>query len=313
MKIPDNPRIILIGSVNSTLRTLKKLIDHKMNVIGVLGLDPIKHKNVSGYQNMAEVCAKNILNYYEFTSINDINTIDILKNLRPDIIFVVGLSQLIKSEVLSIPKVCCIGFHPTKLPNGRGRGTLAWLVMKRVEPAATFFVIDEGMDSGPILVQTEYKVEDNDYAIDVLNKNLQALDQSLDKLLPQIKSGNIILTHQDHSAATYCGKRNPEDGLINWANKATNIFELVRATSDPLPGAFTFYDNSKIIIEKAEVNYNQDYFGVVGRILKIDEIKGALIQTGEGTLWISKVKGIDVQDLKVGKKLGLDYLKLFNR
>jgi methionyl-tRNA formyltransferase len=161
--IPLNPRIALAGSVNSSKKILEKLIEHNMNVVQTLGLDPKVSKNVSGYQDLMPIAEKANIPFSYFEKLNDEGIVDLLKSKDVDLLFVVGLSQIVKDPLLSVPKFGCIGYHPTKLPEGRGRGAIAWIILGKAEPAASFFAMDEGMDSGALLAQEPLTLEGNEY------------------------------------------------------------------------------------------------------------------------------------------------------
>ena len=309
MILASNPKIVLAGSVNSSRKTLEKLLQHNMNVVGVLGLDPSVSGNVSGYVDLGKLSKEMEFNFEYFKDINSDETVRFVKNCNPDVMFVVGLSQLVKKPLLNIPTFGCIGFHPTKLPEGRGRGAVAWLILEKAPGAATFFLMGEGMDDGPVIAQEEFEVSEKDYAQDVINKIIETTGSCLDQLLPKMKSGNLEAVQQNHSMATYLGKRNPEDGWIEWENSAEEIVRLVRAVSTPLPGAFSFIDGKKIIIDRASVESSINHIGVTGRILEKSTEKGLLIQSGNGLVWLHEVRGVSFDGLRRGQKFGsfLDY------
>ena len=283
-----NPKIMLAGSVNSSKKTLEKLIEHDMNIVGVLGLNPSVSNNVSGYVDLKDLAIRNNLNFKHFNKINDEEVVRFVRDSQPDYLFVVGLSQLVREPLLSIPVAGCIGFHPTKLPKGRGRAAVAWLILGKAPGAATFFLMREGMDDGPILVQKDFEVTNEDYASDVIDK---------------IKDGTVKAVEQDHSKASYLGKRNPEDGIIIWENSAEDIVRLVRAVAEPLPGAFTYIDGQRLMVDRACVEKELNFAGVIGRILIKDSTKGVLVQSGNGLVWIQAFRGISFDQLKVGQKL----------
>lgn len=307
MKIPADSRIVLAGSVNSSRKTLEKLIEHEMNVVGVLGLHPERSNNVSGYVDLREPAQAQQLPFHYFSNINDQEVVDFLTATQPDLFFVIGLSQLVKEPLLSVPTIGCIGFHPTELPAGRGRGAVAWLILGKAPGAATFFLMGEDMDDGPILAQQPFDVGLDDYAQDVVDKIVEAIGDCLDGMLPPLKRGQLTPRPQNHARATYLGKRNPEDGLINWLDTAAEIHRLIRATSSPLPGAYTYYGDQKIVIQRAVIEHERNIQGVAGRILAYDVDKGILVQTGQGLLWLSEVEGLAPAEMRIGKKLGLDY------
>lgn len=306
MKITKNPNIMLAGSVNSSKKTLQKLIEHDMNITGVLGLHPDRSKNVSGYCDLKKLADDAKIPFLYFSKINDEEIISFIEDHKPDLLFVIGLSQLIHEKLLNIPTYGCVGFHPTRLPEGRGRGAIAWLVLGKTKGAATFFILDEGMDSGPILVQENFEVGKDDYAQDVINNLLVAIGRALDKLLPEMKKGQVDAKEQDDTKASYLARRKPADGLINWHKSAKDIYKLIRAVSAPLPGAYTYYKGNKIVIEKAELEHNKKIIGIEGRIVEVAD-KGLLVQTGDGLIWVTKLEGLGLSSFKVGEDFGINY------
>lgn len=305
----ENPGVILIGSVNSSRKTLEKLIAHQLNIVAVLGLHPEAATNVSGYCDLKDLSESNGIPFQYFTKVNDPEIVDFVQSKSPDLVFVVGLSQMIREELLAIPKHGLIGYHPTRLPEGRGRGALAWIILGKVQGAASFFKMDEGMDSGSIWSQVNYEVQDNDDATSVVHQILKAIEKALDAVLPDLKKGIFITTPQDESKATYLGKRNPEDGIIDWKQSAKSIHQLIRATTKPLPGAYTYLGTKKVIVWKASIAEITNHLGVVGRIVIADENSGVHIQTGEGLLKLEHIEGIEIDTLKVGNTLGFDFEK----
>jgi len=303
-------KVVLIGAVSSSSQILKKLIEYKFDIIAVFGHEPDNPQSTSGHTNMRETSKKNHISYYPFKKINNKENIDILNSFDIDLIFAVGFSQLISKEIISIPILGCIGFHPTKLPDGRGRGAIAWLILHEKKGAATFFHMGEGMDDGPIFVQQEFDVSANDNANTIRHKILESINIALDKWLPELKKGKWNPIPQDESLATYHGKRNPIDGWVNWNNSAIEIDKLIRATTSPYPGAFSFYKDSKLIIWKCLTEHKLKIIGVPGRVLLVEEDR-ILVQTGKGLIWLLdfELQHSDGQitknpKLKVGEKIG---------
>lgn len=315
--IVENPKIILIGSVNSSRKTLEKLLEHQLDVVAVLGLHPEAATNVSGYFDLKDLSESNNIPFQYFTKVNDAAMVDFVQSKNPDLVFVVGLSQMIREELLAIPKYGLIGYHPTRLPEGRGRGAIAWIILGKVQGAASFFKMDEGMDSGSIWSQQNYEVDANDDATSVIHQVLKAIDKALDAVLPDLKKGIFITTPQDESKATYLGKRNPEDGIIDWRQSAASIHQLIRATTKPLPGAYTYLGTKKMVIWNASISQITNHLGVSGRIVIADAEQGIHIQTGDGLLKIESIEGIAIDTLKVGTTLGFhfekEYFKLSER
>jgi len=287
---------------------LRSLKNHSADLIGVLALSEKYSKDVSGFVPLAKVADNLGIPHYEFEKINANDVLAVLKEWQPDVIFIVGLSQLVHSEFMSIPTIGCVGFHPTCLPKGRGRAPVVWLVLRDLEGAATFFWMDKGADSGPILAQEAFKLSALDYANEATKKIEDTIVKCLNRWLPDFLRGNIQGKAQDEAKATYYGRRYKTDGLIDWKSPSAEICRLVRATSSPYPGAYSFWRDNKAIVWRARVETNEIYSGVVGRILDVNKNSHALVQTGDGAIWLEEVDvpGIKKEELvfRPGQKFG---------
>lgn len=302
--------MVLAGSVSSSRLTLQSLIRHRANVVGVLELQPDSPAAVSGFARLNDVAEPAGIPCVGFQNINAPGIVAQVAEWQPDLLFVVGLSQMVKPELLAIPRRACVGFHPTWLPRGRGRAPVAWLVLDATPGAATFFVMDEGADSGPILVQEPFAVHPTDDASSVTVALEQAIVCGLDRWLPKLLAGEWDPQVQDDSLATYNAKRAPEDGCIDWSQSALKIHALIRATTRPHPGAYTYLKDRPLNIWRAEIDLVTPFRGVVGRVLLTDRQRGALIQTGDGLIWLADVSWADSDSttsppkLIVGQRLG---------
>lgn len=295
-------RVAIVGSVSSTQATLKKLIEHQINVVKVYGYEPDDMVIVSGYRNLKEISEENKISYQPFRRINDHADAILKDNL--DVLFVVGLSQLVSETIISAPTYGCVGFHPTLLPEGRGRAPIAWLVMNATQGAASFFLINDEADAGPIFIQEVFDVEDTDNAKSIETKILSAIDKALDNWLPKLKRGLWRPIPQDEMVASEYGVRKPEDGWINWHCGAADILKLIRASAPPHPGAFTFLGGSKLVITEARLEKEMKIQGVIGRVLKVQN-EACLVQTGDGLLWVTEYSKVE-KFPRVGQKLGYD-------
>lgn len=261
---------IVVGSVGSSKILLEEMLKLNFPVNIVFSLDEQYAKNVSGYVPLHEIAAKNNIPYKKFKNINDVENINIIKEINPDYIFVVGLSQLVSKDLIDCAKKGVVGYHPTNLPKHRGRAPIPWQILLGVrETKCSLFFIDEGVDSGDIIGQEEYIIEDTDYAADVSLKSREAFKRLLRKVLPKIMDGSIEPIKQNEDEATYLLKRTPEDGLIDWKEPVEKIHRLIRAVSKPYPGAFSYFDGKhKIIFWKADYINNDRYIGIPGQIAK---------------------------------------------
>lgn len=293
-------RVGLIGGVGSSTITLRKLCEYDLEIVEVFGYRPKNTKFVSGYQDLEPICLENSINFTPFVKIND--HAERIQSLNFDFLLVVGVSQLVSAAIIDAPKLGAIGFHPTKLPKGRGRAPVAWLVHEIGEGAATFFMLEEVADAGAIVAQESFDVTLEDDAKSVESKLYEAMNIALDSLLPQLVKNELQPVFQDDSSATEFGIRKPEDGLIDWSYSAYDIDRLIKAASEPHPGAFTYSDDRRIEVKSSRIEKDLKIKGVQGRILKINENE-VLVQTGEGLVWVSIVLN-DTDKIRVGSLLG---------
>lgn len=295
---------ILIGSVISSQIMLEEMIRTGFSIDMVFSLDEKYSENVSGYFPIHETAKNNGIPYKKFEKISMDENVEIIKEIKPDYVFVIGLSQLIDKRILDIPTKGCVGFHPTPLPKFRGRAAMVWQVLLGVhETKCTLFMLDEGMDSGEILGQQEYFIEDTDYAKDVERKLCEALRLLSRQVLIGLKDGTLHPQKQNEEEATYLLIRRPEDGQIDWKEPIEKVHRLVRAVSHPYPGAFGMYDEvHQITIWRAEIVENKNIIGIPGQICRIGENSFDVLGS-DGILRVTEWDNIDCVKLFVGHKL----------
>lgn len=295
---------VLIGSVISSQIVLQEMINMRFPVDMVFSLDEQFSENVSGYYPIHKTAEENGIPYTKFRKISTEDNIQIIRDIAPDYVFVIGLSQIVSKEIIDIAKCGVVGFHPTALPKYRGRAALVWQVLLGVhETKCTMFFIDDGVDSGDILGQEEYFIEDTDYANDVRSKLFEALERLAPRVLNQILLGTLALKKQNDEEATYLLIRRAEDGLIDWKEPVEKIQRLIRAVSKPYPGAFGMYDgNHKIIIWKADYLKNKKYIGIPGQICEIHSDHFDVVGV-DGLIRVWEYENVDSVKMLVGHKL----------
>src|SRR5690554_2521297 len=111
-------KVMVIGAVNSAAQVIRCLVKHNLDVVGILGHEPKDPGMVSGWVNLEELAADYGIEYKGYQRINDSSHLEWAIRKNPDIIFAVGFSQLINDDWLSLPRLGCVGFHPTRLPEG---------------------------------------------------------------------------------------------------------------------------------------------------------------------------------------------------
>ena len=296
-------KTILIGAVTTTRRVLETMIEVDFPISYVFSLDDAVSENVSDYDPIFKTAEKYNVPYKKFKKINDEENVKIIKEIEPDYIFVIGLSQLVKDEIINAAKKGVVGFHPAPLPKYRGRATNVWQQLLGVkESAVSVFFIDDGIDSGDILAQEPYYIGDNDYCQDVLDKIDEAAIVAMRKVLIGLKDNTLVPVKQNDEEASYTLKRSPEDGLIDWNQSIKDIHLFIRAISKPYPGAFSMYDGkSKIVIYRAEILENKKYIGFNGQIAELRK-DGFDVVCKDGLLRVTDYENVDNVKMFVGHR-----------
>jgi len=294
-------RVAVVGGVHSTEVLLRSLVRHGFTDVAVWGYVPSDGTHVSGWSDLARVAAELKTPAHAFRKVATCETG--LREYEPDVLFVVGLSQIIPREMLGIARLLNVGFHPTALPEGRGRAAIAWLVLGATRGAATFFELTEGVDDGPILTQEHFTVDADDDARVVEAKVLAAEERALDAWLPKLRSGNFEKRQQDHSKATWLGRRTPEDGWLDWSRSADSVLGVIRAAAPPNPGGYTFRADVRIEILAARLS-EQRITGVAGRIVGVSEDGRFDVQCGDAILEITEWRCDTGWKPRVGERLG---------
>lgn len=297
-------KTILIGAVTTTRRVLETMVEVNFPISYVFSLDDAVSENVSDYDPVFKTAEKFNIPYKKFKKINDEENVKIIREIDPDYIFVIGLSQLVKDDIIKVAKKGVIGMHPAPLPKYRGRASNIWQhLLGEKKSALSIFFIDDGIDSGDILAQEPFEIADDDYCQDVCDKADEAAVVAMKRVLTQMLDGTLKPFKQNDEEATYTLKRSPEDGLIDWNQPIKDIHLLIRAISRPYPGAFSLYDGkSKIIIYKAEMLPNKRYIGFNGQIAEIREGSFDVV-CKDGLLRVTDYENVDNVKMFVGHKL----------
>lgn len=171
--------------------------------------------------------------------INDAEAIAAIRERDIDWLFVIGWSQIAGAELLAAPTRGVIGMHPTLLPEGRGRAAVPWAIIKGLEKTGvTMFVLDEGVDTGPILGQVEIPIEPEEDAYTLYRKANDAHRELIRKVWPELVNDSVTAVPQNELFATEWHGRKPEDGAILPSMTVIEVDRLVRAVTKPYPGAY---------------------------------------------------------------------------
>jgi methionyl-tRNA formyltransferase len=171
----------------------------------------------------------------------DVSTLEKkIGGVRPDFIFSFYYRKMLPLALLKMARRGAFNMHGSLLPKYRGRAPLNWAILKgETETGVTLHEMVEKPDAGGIVDQQAIPIGPDETAVEVFAKLTDAAEMILRRSIGNLISGKIKLRANDLSKGSYCGRRTPEDGRIDWSRSAAEIHNLVRAVAPPFPGAFT--------------------------------------------------------------------------
>lgn len=245
-------RVVLIGCVHSSRVAFDALtqLSDRVTVVGVMTRrNSAYNSDFEDLSGPAEAISCPIM--YVEDHANDGDQAEKIHKWAPDVVFCVGWSKLLGPKMLRLAPYGVIGYHPAALPQNRGRHPLIWALALGLEKtASTFFVMDEGADSGAIVNQAEVEISFEDDAQSLYQKISKLIPTQIEQIVHSISDRRFFPVPQEDAQASYWRKRGHEDGRIDWRMSATAIYNLVRALSPPYPGAFASFNGKSCKVWK---------------------------------------------------------------
>jgi methionyl-tRNA formyltransferase len=214
--------------------------------------------------------------------------VEILRGLRPDLIVVAAYGQILKPDLLGLPRHFCMNLHASVLPHYRGAAPINRAIINGdTESGVTTMRMDAGLDTGDILLIRKTPILDSDDSRTLHDTLAEAGAGLVLETIARLESGTLTPVPQDHARATYAPKLRKEYGLISWTAAASAIRNLARGLV-PWPGAYTFFKSRRIAIVKTEVAAGDpaDRPGIVARVSDY----GIEVGTGRGRLIVTELK-----------------------
>lgn len=301
--------IIFLGTPKFAVPTLQALIESGENILLVI-TQPDKPKGRGKAIQPTEIkqfALEKELTVIQPDKIKEQTLIKKLKDLNPEFAVVVAYGKILPKELLDIPSRGCINLHASLLPKYRGAAPIQWaLIRGEKTTGVTTMLIDEGLDTGPILMQREINIDKEDNALTLSEKLSQMGAKLVIETLNNLRKGLITPTPQQ-GQSSYAPQLKKEDGRIDWQKRAEEIFNLIRGTY-PWPCAYCFLKNERIKIIKAEVLPGN---AIPGLIVKAKN--ELIVGTAEGLLKIIQLqpegkKVINAKEFIAGRKIneGMD-------
>ncbi|HHD11053.1 MAG TPA: methionyl-tRNA formyltransferase [Deltaproteobacteria bacterium] len=287
---PSKISIVFMGSPEFAVPSLKALCEEGFHIKAVI-TQPAKPKGRGRKIMPTPVCefarSKGI-EVREPERLKDPEFVEYLRSLKPDLIVVVAYGKILPKEVLSIPRLGCINLHASLLPRWRGAAPVQRsLIAGDTVTGVTIMLMDEGMDTGPILLKKEVPIEKTERAGELAQRLSRIGAELLVESIGLYVSGRLKPTPQDDRLATYAPLIKKEEGRIDWHKPAVEIENLVRGLH-PWPCAYTYLDGKLIKIHRASATEEESGLQP-GRVVKSSK-DGIYVSTGRGLLLIEELQ-----------------------
>ncbi len=282
-------RVVFMGTPEFAVPSLRALSVHYEIALVVTQPDRPAGRGRGVRESAVKVAARELgLPVYQPDSLRGPEPLAALREAKPDVAVVAAFGEILRESVLTLPPRGCVNVHASLLPRHRGASPVAAAILAGdTASGTTIMLLDQGMDTGPILAQAQEPIRPDD-TTGTLTERLSHLGaRLLLETLPLWLAGQLEPQPQDASQATYAPRVRKEDGLIDWANPAIVIERQIRAF-DPWPGAYTFWQGRRLRIVSAEANAAWCGREVPGTVLQACD--GLAVATGEGALIVRQLQ-----------------------
>jgi methionyl-tRNA formyltransferase len=286
----EKPRILFMGTPRFALPSLQVVIERAETVIGVVTQPdrPSGRGQLVVMPPVKERAMRHNLPVYQPLKVREQHFIQQVQALSPDLIVVVAFGQILPRALLDIPPRGCINVHASLLPAYRGAAPINWaLINGENVTGVTIMLLDEGLDTGDILLQQPVAILPEDTTATLHDRLAASGAALLGEAIEQLASGGWTRIVQDHARATYAPILKKEDGCIAWSKSASEIHNQIRGMN-PWPGSFTFFRGKLLKIYHTGV-LEKHAGAAPGKIIAVSDT-GVEVAAGNGALLIQELQ-----------------------
>lgn len=283
-------KIVFMGTPDIAKGCLEKLINENREIAGVVTQadKPIGRGKKMGMPPVKELALEHNIPVYQPIKARDEEFINTLKEINPDVIVVVAYGQILPKALLDIPKYGCINVHVSLLPKYRGAAPINWVIINGEEKTGvTTMYMDEGLDTGDIILQNEFPLDDEITAGELHDVMTVKGGELLIETLDLIEKGCAPRIKQSDEESSYAPIMNKSLGNLDFSKSAKEIHDLVRGVN-PWPSAYTTYEGKTMKVWKTKV-LDEASSKEPGTIIKVDK-DGIRVSTNNKVLLIEEIQ-----------------------
>jgi methionyl-tRNA formyltransferase len=298
----DRPRILFFGYSEVGYACLSLLIERGDNVVALITHEDNPSEKI-WFKTPAVAAKEKGIPVFTPESVNTPEWREKIAALKPDLILSVYYRHMIGTKILALPPLGAWNMHGSLLPKYRGRAPINWAVLHgESRIGMTLHRMVKSADAGAVVDQEGVELGPCDTAEQAFRKVLPCARTVLARQIGALLAGTASETPQDEAQASYFSGRKPEDGRIEWAQTSVQIFNLIRAVTDPYPGAFADVGAARLMVWWAETDSppTRGRRGAPGEVLSVAPL---VIATADGALELTKTewRGGLAAELRVGQ------------
>jgi methionyl-tRNA formyltransferase len=256
-----NPlRIGWIGFHTEGCLALEAILAAGWRIEAVITLAEEQLAKRSGAFSYEDICRRYKAPLHKIRHINDPESVDLLRRLALDVVFVIGWSQIAGPEAMQTATLGMIGAHASVLPHNRGGAPVNWAILRgETEGGNTLIWLNNKVDEGEIIDQTAFPITPYDTCASVYEKVAQSNRDMILRLLPKLAAGQRPSRPQPHTDDPVLPRRRPDDGRIDWSKSGIEVYNFIRGITRPYPGAFSWLDGRRYFIWNAALLPGEPY------------------------------------------------------
>lgn len=246
--------IVWIGCHEEGLMAFKMVLEKGEKVTAFITLDDSSFvRRSAGSREYLSICEKYSVPYFKVDTIKGERAFELISQNKPDLLVVLGWSEILPERLLDIPTIGTIGTHASMLPHNRGSAPINWALIRGEKTAGnTMMWLSKAVDAGEIIDQMEFPITVYDTCKTLYEQVAVTNSVMLERLLENLRKGiKTAVSVENITSEAILPRRRPKDGIIDWNQNGGRIYDFIRALTKPYPGAFTFLEGQKWLIWEA--------------------------------------------------------------
>jgi methionyl-tRNA formyltransferase len=296
---PSKLRLVWVGFHQEGVSALRSVLEAGLEVAGLITLREQSLRQRSGAGDYDAVLRGFDVPVFRVANINDPEALELLSRLQPDVLVVIGWSQILRAEALATARLGVVGAHASLLPHNRGSAPVNWALIRGESVTGnTLMWLNDSVDEGTVIDQVRFPITPYDTCASLYGKVASSNREMLLRLFERLACGERPGSPQPASVEPLLPRRRPEDGAIDWSRTARQVYDFVRALARPYPGAFSHLDDERWRIWRAAVLPTTRPFAAPGTILgpvfsPTEQACGQMVACGDGAVILLEVEAPD--------------------